>query len=399
MVLLLEPEILLLDEPTKGMDAAFKQIFASVLKQLLADNVTIIMISHDVDFCAKYADYCALLFDGSIVSEGATRRFFSGNSFYTTAANRISRDLVADAITPNDVIHSCGGEMIEEYQAHFLVEERKALIEKSKSKKDNINENNKVKRKSQKKSMIGFISFIMLIFCIWKGTPIISEMMINQVTNIHNLAFSSAVTGSTGQFSTYTKLHLLFFCSVLGLVYSIYQPKNKIQKDILQLPKDNRKLTTRTKVAAFLIVCMIPLTIFFGIFYLGDRKFYFISMLIILQTMIPFAMVFEDRKPQAREIVIIAVLCALGVAGRAAFFMVPQFKPVAAIIIISGIALGGESGFLVGAMTMFLSNVFYSHGPWTPWQMFAMGIIGLIAGVFYQKGWLRRDRLSLAIFG
>ena len=76
-------------------------------------------------------------------------------------------------------------------------------------------------------------------------------------------------------------------------------------------------------------------------------------------------MIFEGRKPQARELVVIAVLCAIGVAGRAAFFMLPQFKPVAAVVIISGIAFGGKR-VLTGAMTMLLSNIMYSQGPGHP---------------------------------
>ena len=93
------------------------------------------------------------------------------------------------------------------------------------------------------------------------------------------------------------------------------------------------------------------------------------------------------------------MLCAIGVAGRGAFFMLPQFKPVAALVIISGVAFGGESGFLVGAVTMFVSNMFFGQGPLTPWQMFAMGIIGFLSGVLFKKGLLRRDRVSLAVFG
>jgi hypothetical protein len=93
------------------------------------------------------------------------------------------------------------------------------------------------------------------------------------------------------------------------------------------------------------------------------------------------------------------VLCAIGVAGRAAFFMLPQFKPVMALTIIAGVAFGGETGFLVGAMTMLVSNVLYAQGPWTPWQMFCMGIIGFLAGVLFRKGWLRRSRESLCAFG
>jgi len=148
-----------------------------------------------------------------------------------------------------------------------------------------------------------------------------------------------------------------------------------------------------------LILLLIPVTLFVGEAYLGGRKYLFISLVIMLEMMLPFFMVFESRKPQARELVIIAVLCAIGVAGRAAFFMLPEFKPVWATTIIAGVALGGETGFLVGAMTMLASNVMFSQGPWTPWQMFAMGIIGFLAGVLFRKGLLRRSRVSLCIYG
>lgn len=115
--------------------------------------------------------------------------------------------------------------------------------------------------------------------------------------------------------------------------------------------------------------------------------------------MIPFAMIFEKRKPQARELVLIAVLTAIAVAGRGAFFMLPQFKPVVAIVIITGVSLGPESGFLVGALTGFVSNFFFGQGPWTPWQMFCFGIIGFLAGILFQKGILKKTRLSLCVYG
>ena len=162
---------------------------------------------------------------------------------------------------------------------------------------------------------------------------------------------------------------------------------------------NKNKISKRTKVSGLLILIVIPLTILFGIFFLNDRKYYVISLLIIIYTMIPFFMVFENRKPKVRELIIIAVLSAIGVAGRGAFFMLPQFKPVVAIVIISGVCFGGEVGFLVGAMTGFVSNFFFGQGPWTPWQMFCFGIIGFLAGVLFQKGKLKKKKIPLCIFG
>ena len=110
-VLLLGPEILLMDEPTKGLDAEFKQVFAEILQSLLRQGVTLLMVSHDIEFCARYAHRCALFFDGSIVTEAPPRAFFSGNSFYTTSANRMARGLLPEAVTAEDVIQACGGNL------------------------------------------------------------------------------------------------------------------------------------------------------------------------------------------------------------------------------------------------------------------------------------------------
>lgn len=106
-VLLTKPKILLLDEPTKGIDNFFKNIFAEILLKLKAQGVTVIMVSHDVEFCAKHADVVSMFFDGSIVTANTPNRFFSQNSFYTTAANRMSRHLFKNAINNEDVIELC----------------------------------------------------------------------------------------------------------------------------------------------------------------------------------------------------------------------------------------------------------------------------------------------------
>lgn len=176
--------------------------------------------------------------------------------------------------------------------------------------------------------------------------------------------------------------------------------------------RQKHRLSIRTRVSLFLLLIAIPLTIAAGFYIMdvaavgtvfekifGPRKYYFISLIIVVYSLVPFFMVFEGRKPQVRELVVLATMIALATAGRAAFFMVPSFKPIVAIVIISGIAFGAESGFLVGAMTMVVSNFLFGQGPWTPWQMFAMGFIGFLSGVLYRVGLLPARRISLCIYG
>jgi energy-coupling factor transport system ATP-binding protein len=106
-VLLTEPKLLLLDEPTKGIDSFFKEKLAAILCKLKEQGITIVMVSHDVEFCAKYADMVSMFFDGQILTTDTPRRFFGNNSFYTTAANRMSRHVFSMAVTAEDVIALC----------------------------------------------------------------------------------------------------------------------------------------------------------------------------------------------------------------------------------------------------------------------------------------------------
>lgn len=170
-------------------------------------------------------------------------------------------------------------------------------------------------------------------------------------------------------------------------------------QDVLTAPKHKGKLSKRTIASMFLILILIPVTIWIGITLFDDRKYFVISLAIAVYCMLPFFLIFEGRKPQARELLTIAVLVAIAVAGRAAFFMVPSFKPVVAVTIISAVCFGAESGFLVGALSMISSNMLFGQGPWTPWQMFAAGIIGFFAGILFQKGWLKARKISLCIYG
>lgn len=170
---------------------------------------------------------------------------------------------------------------------------------------------------------------------------------------------------------------------------------------ITRYETEDRGLGRRTLLSMVLICVAIPLVILFGIFFLNDRSVYFISLCIVILSMLPFFLVFENRRPQAREVVVIAVMAALAVAGRVAFFMLPQFKPTAAIVIIAGVSLGAEAGFLTGALAGFVSNFFFGQGPWTPWQMFAFGIIGFLAGLIFRRkrGHWKHFSLWLTIYG
>ena len=110
-VLLLDPDVILLDEATKGLDPFFKITLAGILRKLADSGKTLFLVSHDIEFCAEYGDTCAMFFDGGIVSQGAAREFFRGNSFYTTAANRMAREHFPDAVTWREVA-ACAGELI-----------------------------------------------------------------------------------------------------------------------------------------------------------------------------------------------------------------------------------------------------------------------------------------------
>ncbi|MDB7894813.1 ECF transporter S component, partial [Flavonifractor plautii] len=377
-VLLLGPEILLMDEPTKGLDAEFKQVFAEILQSLLRQGVTLLMVSHDIEFCARYAHRCALFFDGSIVTEAPPRAFFSGNSFYTTSANRMARGLLPEAVTAEDVIQACGGNLPP---APELPDSGEPLPEPEEASAD-------YKPKP--------LPWWRKLGAVLTGT--VSFLLFLSFMNVTDLTQLITADGMTELANHQMILYALFILSLFLFATCITRRSHR--KDYaLQVPKAKRKLAKRTVVAAVLVLLMIPLTLYIGVFYLDNKKYYFISLLVLLECMLPFFLIFEGRKPQARELVIIAVLCAIGIAGRAALFMLPQFKPVMAVTIIAGVAFGGETGFLVGAMTMLASNVLFGQGPLTPWQMFSMGIIGFLAGILFRKGLLRRNRGALCVFG
>ena len=150
---------------------------------------------------------------------------------------------------------------------------------------------------------------------------------------------------------------------------------------------------------AMLIVflALIPLTLFLGD-KLPGKGYYITGVLIIIELAVPFFMMFESRKPQARELVILSVMIALAVIGRVAI-PIPHFKAAFAIIMLTGIAFGPEAGGIVGAITAFASNFFYGQGAYMPWQMIAYGAGGMLAGFVFIKDKIPKKPWILAVFG
>ena len=360
-VLLRKPAILLLDEPTKGLDTHFKRKLAGILNNLRRSGISIIMVAHDIEFCAEYSDNCAFLFDGEIISMDEPRKFFSDNSFYTTAANRVCRNIIPEAVTTDEAIYALGGKHFRPLKKNNGSGGAKSVKTGARSfdsgaERDggahNVDPNEKnVKgrvrdnKRNNKKRGGGFEPDLNKIEPDAGAGPLKGMTLVGE---------SGAVSVRAGRLSM---------------------------------------------AAAVLSFLLIPVFIFIGAAFMEDRNYYIISMIIIALAIIPFAILFEGRKPRARELVVMAVMCAFAVFGRIAFYMTPQVKPMLAVIIISGVALGCQRGFLIGVVSAFASNMFIGQGPWTPWQMLACGLIGLIAGLFSKRLDLSKPSWPLALLG
>lgn len=391
-VLLLKPDLLFLDEPTKGLDAHFKLKLARIFKKLNSVGVTLVMVSHDIEFCAAYADRCAMFFDGNITGIDEAREFFCGKNFYTTAASRMSRNILPQAVLVEDVICACNKnyKAAEKKAGDKIDEEGLSLFEDviydSNEAENNRDNFFKVKKlvneeivKNKRRTAVSYI-----------------------VAAISALALGITYYKLDGKFVDYRMylVHLLMFLEIAIGFFAFFPSQSlEIPDYSIQEISEKRRLSKQSKLALLITCILVPFTIYFGTVYLANRKYYFISLLIILESMIPFIVSFETRAPKAREIMVIACLAAIGTAGRMAFFMLPQFKPVIAITIIAGVCFGAESGFMVGAIIAFTSNMFFGQSAITPWQMFAYGMTGLAAGILFKKGMLRKTKASLCVFG
>ncbi len=128
--------------------------------------------------------------------------------------------------------------------------------------------------------------------------------------------------------------------------------------------------------------------------YLQIEQSSIITLIFVILTLLIFFAGFESSKPALRQIMPTVVLAALASAGRILFAPIPDFKPVSAICIMAGAVFGKRCGFMVGALAALCSNFFFGQGPWTPWQMYAWGMIGYLAGILGQAGIFGETKVS-----
>ncbi len=162
---------------------------------------------------------------------------------------------------------------------------------------------------------------------------------------------------------------------------------------MLRIENENLRKAIRIAVPAVLF----PATVYAGTFIFAENMYAWITIACVVLALLLFYASFDRKIVGTRRMVIIAVMTALSVIGRSIFSVIPTFKPITSIVIITAIWIGPESGFLVGSLTAVISNFQFGQGPWTPFQMFAWGLIGLLAGYIGKP--LRTSRIALAVYG
>ncbi|MCQ2479171.1 MAG: ECF transporter S component [Clostridia bacterium] len=142
----------------------------------------------------------------------------------------------------------------------------------------------------------------------------------------------------------------------------------------------------KSKIFSIIMLCVsVPAVVFAGFFLAKGKQYYLVSLLVIFLSLIPFFYSLEKKKLQTRELVITASVTAIAVASRAAFFYLPNIKPMCAVLVIAAVAFGSEFGFVCGALSMLLSNFIYGQGMWTPFQMLAMGLTVFVISMIIRR--------------
>lgn len=151
------------------------------------------------------------------------------------------------------------------------------------------------------------------------------------------------------------------------------------------------------KIFKLSILILIPVLVLLDVVLFNDGQYIFISITVAVLACVLFFASFEKKNTSTRKLIVIAVMTALSVAGRFLFAVLPGFKPITAIVVITALFFGSEAGFLCGALSAFISNMYFGQGPWTPFQMLAWGLIGFLAGLFSKK--LKASKILLSFYG
>ncbi len=354
-------DVLLLDEPTKGLDSEYKLLLSDILKRFCLGGGSVVLVSHDVDFCAENADRCALLFGGEITCCCTPEEFFTSNLFYTTDAAKTAQGTADGIFTSEQLIGSVGGNI---------------------SRKETIPN--------------GLFDFQTAPEPPETAPPKKKPLFRKICTALGGLSAAAVMVLNSGLFpikipeEPFFLPYLPLILPVILLLIGI-APKNDLSPPVRKKPRQTAQVVTLLVTAAVVVLTaaiLMPLA--------TGRLYYAVALLILVECLIPFFIFLEKKKPSAKDIAAMAVMCAAAIAGRGLFFMLPQFKPTAALVIITAAVFGAQPGFIVGAATMLASNMMFGQGPWTVWQMLAMGLTAFFAGLLFYN---RRSKTAMCIYG
>ena len=161
----------------------------------------------------------------------------------------------------------------------------------------------------------------------------------------------------------------------------------------------SKKHALRQLITVLVFAVFCPAVLVLSVYYLPTKYYYLSAVAVILLSLIPFLLAFERRKIKTGEIVIISLLIALAIAGRSVMAFIPQIKPTAALVIIAGVAFGANVGFVVGSVTMFISNFIFGQGMFTPFQMLGLGLVGFLCGAIFCGRRAANYRIAVSLTG
>ncbi len=338
-LLLTKPDLLFLDEPTKGLDPAGAAETVRILRRLAESGRTVVMVTHDLDVALAVADEVSMVFDGEIACTEPARAFFAENLVYRPHdASRLFGALAGEdeatagtspaGATPVTCTAPCGN--------------RAASI---------LDDENPDDATTRARSATA-------------GTDPAQSVRADAAAGSSSTAFASSAIGSSPDARP---------------AAGSPTPSSSLPHTPTSRPRGSH---TRAAVEAVALVAVPVVLVAAGL--VGFSQTALLSFAVVIAALAVFFASYETGSTRLHEIMPTVVLAALAAAGRIVFAALPSIKPVSAIAIIAGVVLGRRSGFMTGALAALVSNFFFGQGPWTPWQMYAWGLVGYGAGALAQ---------------